>query len=254
MLDAHVADTAGSLAADADTGEDRVGHRAFGDQHVLAGLEQGERLAAAAALNRDAIVAGGDVAAFNAHVLAGIDIDAVAVAAGTANGQVLVQQVLAIGRVQAPHGAQLLGGEIFETYIAAADRLDQRRMPQRILRIRPAADRAVARDLAGSDDAGVAGVESVDEPEMSLNPLAFPADLGDGIIGKVRRPQDVGVLFQAQNRIGAKGDGAGEIVARGNQHIAAAQHPAAVQDLLQRGGVLGFAVAFGAEVADVKII
>ena len=40
MLDADVANAAGSLAADADAGEDGIREGAIGDEDVLGGLEQ----------------------------------------------------------------------------------------------------------------------------------------------------------------------------------------------------------------------
>jgi len=45
---------------------------------------------------------------------------------------------------------------------------------------------------------------------------------------------------------------AGEIVAGGNQHFAAAENPTATDGLLNGGGILGDAVAGRAEFADVE--
>ena len=146
----------------------------------------------------------------------------------------------------------VVGGEILEANIIAADGLDQGGMAQRILGRGPAAQRGVADDLAGSDDADVVGVDRIDEAGAALDPLAFPANLRDGIVGEVGSAEDGGVLVEAQNGVRLEGDGAGEIVAGGNEHFAAAQHPAAVDRLLNGGGVFGRAVASGAEVADVE--
>src|SRR5260370_3371145 len=111
VFDAHVADSAGSIASDTDAGEDGVGERTVGNQHVLCGLEKCISFLAASALDGDAVVAGRDVAALNADVLAGVNIDAIAVAGNATNRQVLVEHVLAVGRVQAPHETLLIGGK-----------------------------------------------------------------------------------------------------------------------------------------------
>ena len=252
MFDAHVADAAGSLTTDSDAGEDGIRHGAVGDQYVLGGLEERIRFHAAAALDGNAVVTRRDVAALNADVLARVDIDTIAIAGDAANREVLVEHVLAVGCVQAPHEALLIGGEVLEAHVATTDGLSDRGMAQRILRIGPAADFLIAGDLACTDDARVAGLQGVDQAEVSLNPLAFPSDLAHGVVGQVGRSNDVRVVFEAQDRMGAEREGAGEIVARGDHHFATAQNPAAVDGLLQRGGIFGDAVAFGSEIADVE--
>ena len=50
-------------------------------------------------LDGDAVVAGRDVAAVAADVLAGVDVDAVAVPARAANGQIPDEDMLGVGRV-----------------------------------------------------------------------------------------------------------------------------------------------------------
>ena len=49
-----------------------------------------------------------------------------------------------------------------------------------------------------------------------------------------------------------RASGAGEVGAGGDEDFAAAEHGAAVDGLLEGGGVFGFAVGGGAEVADVE--
>ena len=151
-----------------------------------------------------------------------------------------------------PHQA-VAGGEIFEANVVAADRLDERGMAQRILRHsagRPSA--GLPAILPGPDDADVIGVDGVDQADASRDPLAFPADLGDGIVGEIGGAGDGGVLFETQSGVRAERDGAGEIVAGGHQDFAAAQHRAAIDGLLDRGGVFRGAVALGAEIADIQ--
>jgi hypothetical protein len=55
--------------------------------HILGGFEEGVGFAAAAGLDGDAVVAGRDVAAIDKDMPAGIDIDAVGIAAGAPDGR-----------------------------------------------------------------------------------------------------------------------------------------------------------------------
>ena len=159
--------------------------------------------------------------------------------------------VLAIGGVQAPHQT-IVGGEILEAQIAAADGLDQRRMAERILRVRPSAECGIADDLARADDADVLRVDGVDQADVAGNPFAFPAHLRDRIIGEIGRAANGGVLFQPEGDVRTERDRAREIISRRNHHLAAAEHVAAVDGLLDGGGVLGGAIAGCAEFANVQ--
>ncbi len=78
---------------------------------------------AAAGFEGDAVVAGGDVAAVDEDVLAGVDVDAVAVAAGGADGEVLDDDVAAECGMERPHEV-VTGGEVFEAEVGAVDGLD----------------------------------------------------------------------------------------------------------------------------------
>ena len=129
VADADVADAAGGFAADADAGEDGVGEGAVGDGDVFGGdggvdadLRGG--FGAAAGFEGDAVVAGGDVAVVDEDVLAGVDVDAVAVAAGGADGEVFDGDVAAERGVKGPHEV-VAGGEVFEAEVGAVDGLDE---------------------------------------------------------------------------------------------------------------------------------
>src|SRR5579862_5263157 len=184
-------------------------------------------------------------------MLAGIDIDAIAVSAGAANGEIPKADVFAIRGMNRPHQA-IVGREILEAEIIAADRFDQRGMAQRILRIRPAAERRVANDLAWADNPDMIGVNRVNQADAPLYPFPFPANLRDRIIGKIGRSDDCGVLVEPQNRVGLKRDGAREIGTGRNQHFASAENRASIDGLLDRGRILGRAVARRAKIADVQ--
>ncbi len=78
---------------------------------------------AAAGFEGDAVVAGGDVAVVDEDVLAGVDVDAVAVASGGADGEVLDGDVAAECGVEGPHEV-VAGGEFFEAEVGAVDGFD----------------------------------------------------------------------------------------------------------------------------------
>ena len=100
-----------------------------------------------------------------------------------------IDDVLAVGGMNGPHQA-IVGGEVLEANVIAADGLDQRGMAQRILRIRPPAQRGIPDDLAGPHDADVIGTDGVDQADAALNPLPFPADLRDRIVGESRASRE----------------------------------------------------------------
>ena len=106
--------------------------------------------------------------------------------------------------------------------------------------------------LPGADDAGVGGVEGVDEGGVAGDPAAFPADLGDGVVVHVGGAGECGVGCEAEEGVGAELEGSGEIVAGGDEDFAAAEDGAAVDGLLDGDGVFGGAVAEGSVVADVE--
>ena len=87
---------------------------------------------------------------------------------------------------------------------------------------------------------------------MSVNPVAFPADFDHRIIIQVGTAHQVGAFFQPQSRVRFQFDAADEIISGRHDHRAAARRGAGIQRLLERGGVLGRAVADRAERADIE--
>ena len=251
ILDTDIANPAGSFAADPDAGEDRVRQCAVGDEDVLTGPEKRERFAAAPGLNRDTVVAGRDVAAIDADVFAGIDIDPVPVTAGAAYGEIAYVDVLAIRGVKRPHET-VFGGEILEAQIGAADGLDQGGMAQRVLVVGTTAERGIPHNPSRPDDSSMVSIHGVNQGHVPLYPFALPADLRHRIIAEIGSAEQNRVLLQTEQRIGSEGDGARKIIARRNQRFASAQRPAAVEGLLDGAGIFRPAVADGPKIADIE--
>ena len=90
-------------------------------------------------------------------------------------------------------------------------------------------------------------------PDATLYPFAFPTNLRDRVVGKIRSSEDDGIFVQAQNRIRLERDCSSEIVACWYQHFAAAKNRTAIDGLLDAGGIFREAVPGGAEVADVEV-
>ncbi len=103
MLNSDIANAAGSFAADSDAGENGICESAIADDHVLRGAKQRKSFRAAAGLQRNAIVAGGDVASVYDDMLARIDVDAVTIAADAADGEIFYGNIFAVGRMKSPH-------------------------------------------------------------------------------------------------------------------------------------------------------
>jgi hypothetical protein len=127
---------------------------------VLAGLHQRVSFASPSALDSDAVIARRDITAVDADVLAGIDIDSVAVPAGCADGQVSNRDIFTIRGVDAPH-QPVLRGEAVQANIAAADEFDERRMAERVLHGRPSAERRVSYDLSWTSDPDLIRVDRI---------------------------------------------------------------------------------------------
>src|SRR5208282_424030 len=85
ILNPHVTDATGRFAADANAGKNAVRELAMAYQHILGRAGKAVAFHATAGFEGDAIVAGGDVAIFNANVPARIHINTVTVAAGAAD-------------------------------------------------------------------------------------------------------------------------------------------------------------------------
>jgi hypothetical protein len=178
---------------------------AVGDLDILAGLHQRVRFAAPSALDGDTVIARRNIAVINTDVLAGIDIDAVAVSARGADSQIPDGYVFTVGGMDAPHRS-VFRGESVHVNITAADKFDQRGMAQRVLRGRPSAERRAAYDLSRTSDPDLIRVDGVDQPDMPGNPLSFPANLRHGIVGEIRGPRKNGSVFQPERGVGSKGD------------------------------------------------
>lgn len=115
-----------------------------------------------------------------------------------------------------------------------------------------AAEGVCADDLSGADDAGIGCVVGVDEGGVAGDPAAFPADLGYGVVVHVGGAGDGCALGETEECARAELDGSGEVVAGWNEDFASAEDGAAVDGLLDCGGVFGDAVAGGSVVADVE--
>src|SRR5262249_37225403 len=131
-------------------------------------------------------IAGVDVAVFDANVFAGVDIDAVAIAARGPDGQIPRDEILAIGGMNRPHEA-LLEREVFKADSGRVDRFDDGRPA----RHRAAAERQVPGDLSRAQDRNVARVPGVYQSAMTVDPAAFPADFNDRIIREIGTPQEM---------------------------------------------------------------
>ena len=251
VLDVYIANAAGSFAPDAYAGKDGVGEGAVSDAYVLGWPMQRKAFLAAAGFERDAIVAGGDIAVIDPDAAAGIDVDAVAVAAGAADSEAKDNNVFAVRGMDGPH-ALVTGGEVFEPDIVAADEFNQRRVTKWILNTGAATERRVSDNVSRAADTEVAGVDGVDESYVAGGPFALPAHLSDGVIGKVWRALKDSALVEAEQRVAAKRDSAGEVIAGGHEDLASTQDRTAIDGPLDRCGVLGGAVARCAKVADIE--
>ena len=87
---------------------------------------------------------------------------------------------------------------------------------------------------------------------MARNPLALPVDLGQGVIGEIRRPLKGGVFLEVQRGAGTKGDRSGQVIARRDERLATAEHGAAIDGLLEGSCVFGGTVTESAELADIE--
>ena len=112
-----------------------------------------------------------------------------------------------------------------------------RRMP--LVRVDAAVDCGLADDLAGATMA----MFSVSVAEMkALYPLIqrpSQRTCVKRIIGHVAGAEQRSILIETQRHVVAKHERTGEVVARGNEDITAAEHGAAIDRLLQREGVFG---------------
>jgi hypothetical protein len=125
-------------------------------------------------------------------------------------------------------------------------------MTQRALRCRTTAERRIADDTARADDADIAGINRVQQTRPTGNPLALPAHLRHRIISKISRAAADGIFLQTQNGIGPQRKRSSEVGARRHLHLTSAQHPAAVQRLLEYSGVVGRAITHRPEIPYIE--
>src|ERR1017187_3694122 len=95
----------------------------------------------------------------------------------------------------------IVGGEIFEAKIVAVDGVNQGRGAQGALRVGAGSQRGTAGDPAGPYDAGMSGLDGLDEGGAALNPLAFPTHLAEGIIREIGAPEAGRGLGEAPERV-----------------------------------------------------
>ena len=80
---------------------------------------------------------------------------------------------------------------------------------------------------------------------------AFPADVDGRIVGGIGAADDDAALLEADEGAVALLHAADEVAAGGHQDLAPAVDGAGVERLLEGAGILGGAIADGAEIADV---
>ncbi len=226
MFDANVANAAGCFTADADAGEAAAVQFAMRDDEVFGRLAETSAVEAAAGFEADGVVAGVDIATVDANVFAGIDVDAVAVAP---DGDVFNSDIGAIGGMRGPIAA-LGDGKIFPADVVARDRFED----DNAARILTGSDGGVAFNAAGTDDADVIDIGSVDERTMAGLPAAFPADVEHGIVGQVGAADDDGIFFELQNGLVAELDAADQKFSGGNDDRRRRRRPRKCRELFER--------------------
>jgi len=243
VIDLDVADAAGGFAADAEAGEVAADQVAMGDADVLGGFAEAGAIEAATGFEADGIVAGIDVAIFDADVFAGVDIDAIA---GADDLEMFDGDISAIGGVGGPVAA-LGDGEIFPADVVARDGFED----DGAARILRGGHGGISLDATGANDAGVIDVGGVDEGAAAGLPAAFPADVEHGVIVGISAADEDAVGGEAEDGAIAKLDASDEIVAGRHEDFATTGDSAGIQGFLEGDGIFSGAIAEGAEVADV---
>lgn len=142
--------------------------------------------------------------------------------------------------------------KVFQPDIPALDELNQRRMPQRCLLTRPSAKRWIAHNLPWPDDSYAVRVNRINQRDMSLYPAPLPAYLRDRIIIEVRCAQQSCALLQPQHNVAPQSQRPGQIVPCRHQNLTPAKYTAAIDRLLERNSVVGFAVTCSPVVANIE--
>ena len=219
------------------------------DGDVFARTSDADGFHAAAGFDGDGVVTRVDVAFFDADVLAGVDVDAVAVALGFVGTDVEIfgEDVFAVSKVDAPHAA-VLEGKVFDAQVFAVDGFKEGGSAG----IAQEGEGGVADDSPLAEQGNVLGVVGVDERAVTLAPAAFPANVHERVVLFVGAAGDGGVFLDTQRRVRGEMNAADKVIARGHDDFAAAGESAGVEGFLESGGVFGFAVTGRAEVADVE--
>ncbi len=137
----------------------------------------------------------------------------------------------------------LAGVTVFHADILATGEFQQGGMTKLGGSVDAAHNRGIADDLALSGDTDVLRIHGRDEADKSLDPAAFPANLGERIVSQIGRSQNRRARIEAQKGVGAKHDCTGKILARGNQDLSPSEHAATVQCLLDCGCIFCLAIA-----------
>ena len=220
-----------------------VGERAVGDQHVLRRPTDASAVQATPRLQTDGVVAGVDVATFDADSFARIHVDPVP---PTANRYVLDRHIGTVRRMRRPVAA-LGHRKSFPANVVAVDRLQHDDAP-RILR---RGHRRISLNPPRTDDPRVVDVARVNQRAPPRLPTSFPADVHHRIVGCIRAADDHAVLLEPEHRAVTNLHAADQIFARGNDDFATSVNRAGIERFLKRHGIFRCAVASRAKVTDV---
>ena len=108
--------------------------------------------------------------------------------------------MLAIRGVNRPHQVHARR-KTLEANVVAIDELHETGVTKGVLGVGASAESRVARDLPWPDDSDVVSIDCVNEARVTLNPAAFPPNLCNEVIVKFVGAEQIGALFQSQNRV-----------------------------------------------------
>ena len=248
VLKAHVADSSGHFRAKTDAGEEAADQRAVLDHDVFRRSVQAQCGQAPAGLQGNRIVARIDVAMLDAHVLARIHVDAVAVGVGGADQEIPGSEVSAEEQMDGPE-ALVLGRETVQHDVGRVCQFDQSRAAW-VAQSAQADGRA--EDRARTEDGEVAGLLGRDERPVAVRKFAFPAHAHQGIILDVGAAHEAGPRFKFQCGLRPENDAASQVDSRWHDDGAASRARTGIERFLERGRILGMSVARCAEIADVE--
>ena len=255
VLDEHVADAVHVLRTDLD-GTGAARHDAVGDDDVLAGAVF---LPFATVLEADAVIARGDVAVGNTHLLGVVDVDAIAIA----YLEVVEQRdaddrgIVTADEVNRPVGT-VADGDIANLQFLDTDESEHVRTGVELVNglefitveqfFAHEAD-AVAVDGALASDGDVAGVLGPKPHHTFALILLEGAQLVDALVG-IGKP--CGIRFEMIIDVGLEFDGtAQERVTGREDHLSATLGRTCVDCFLDGSSVIGNAIALGSEIEHV---